>query len=393
MSEENQNKLEYKLGTEVVRIEYEDKWGASVPPLYQSATFMAPDIEHMGKYDYTRSGNPTRTVLQRHLAKIIGCRQVWAVNSGMSCLDVIVRLLHPGDEVVSGDDLYGGTDRLLTYINNNAGIKVGHYDITDTELIKSKINKKTKMVILESPTNPLMKIVDVKTIAQYAHKINPDCIVVFDNTMMTPINMKPLKLGVDIHYESATKYLNGHHDVMGGIIATDSKELADKLYFVINSIGSGLAPFDSWLMLRGLKTLALRFERQQSNCIKVAQFLEDEGFVVHYPGLKSHPQYELHKSQTKGPGAVFSFETGDVKLSERIIHNVDIFHVTVSFGCVNSLISLPCKMSHASISPEVRKERGLKEDVIRICVGIEEPDDLIADLKQAIDAARKGIEN
>lgn len=393
MSTEETNQKKYKFNTEVVRIDQKDQFGASVPPIYQTATFKAPDIEHMGKYDYTRSGNPTRTILQQHLAKLIGCKQVWAVNSGMSCLDIITRLLHPGDEVVSGDDLYGGTDRLLTYLNNNGGIKVGHYNITDVDLVKSKINPKTRMVILESPTNPLIKIVDLKTIASYAHKVNPKCIVVFDNTMMSPLNMKPLELGADIHYESATKYLNGHHDIMAGIIATNSQKLADDLYFVINSVGSGLAPFDSWMLLRGLRTLALRYERQQSNCIKLAEFLEKQGFKVHYPGLKSHPQYELHKSQTKGPGAVLSFETGDVELSERIIHNVDIFNVTVSFGCVNSLISLPCKMSHASIAPEVREARGLKEDLIRVCVGIEDVDDLIADFDQAIKKARKGIRN
>lgn len=381
-------KSKYKLETEVVRVEHNDLNHSSVPPIYQSATFKAPDLDHMGSFDYTRSGNPTRSTLQEHLAKLIGCEYTWVVNSGMACLDTIVRLLSPGDVVVSGDDLYGGTDRLLTYINNHAGVKVGHYDTTDAELIKSKLTPTTRMVILESPTNPLMGVVDVKAIATYAHEINPDCIVVFDNTMMTPLQMKPLELGVDIHYESATKYLNGHHDIMGGVLATNSKVLADKLYFMINSVGSGMAPFDAWLMLRGLKTLAIRLERQQQNCMKLATWLESQGFKVRYPGLKSHPQYELHKSQTTGPGAVLSFETGDIAMSERIIAAVDIFSVTVSFGCVNSLISLPCKMSHASIDPKVRALRHFPEDLIRICTGIEDIDDLIADLDQAIRTAK-----
>ncbi|QPG75954.1 homoserine O- acetyltransferase [Brettanomyces nanus] len=389
MSAGGDHTRKYKLQTEVVKVSYDDSWHASCPPIYQTATFKNPDVLHMGKYDYTRSGNPTRTILQEHLAKIIGCKQVWVVNSGMSCLDIITRLLKPGDEVVSGDDLYGGTDRLLTYINNNGDIKVGHHDITNLDLMKSKITENTKMVILESPTNPLMKIVDLKSIAEHAHKVNPQCIVVFDNTMMTPLMMKPLELGADIHYESATKYLNGHHDIMAGVLATDNEELADRLFFVINSIGSGLAPFESWLLMRGLKTLALRLERQQSNCIKLANWLESQGFKVRYPGLKSHPQYELHKSQTKGTGAVLSFETGDIDLSERIVRNVDIFGVTVSFGCVNSLISLPCKMSHASIDPKVRAERGFPEDLIRVCVGIEDIDDLIFDLDHAIKQAKK----
>ncbi|ODV79657.1 cystathionine beta-lyase [Suhomyces tanzawaensis NRRL Y-17324] len=377
-------KRSYSLETELVLSKSTDQYNASVPPLYQSATFKQPSLSNMGEYDYTRSGNPTRTYLQNHLAKVMKATHTYAVTSGMGCLDVITRLLKPGDEVIAGDDLYGGTHRLLTYLHKKGDVKLGHYDTTDTELIKSKITTSTKMIFLESPTNPLIKVVDVRSIAQYAHQVNPDVIVVFDNTMMSPVLMTPLDLGVDIQYESATKYLNGHHDIMAGVLATRSDKLAEQLFFVINSTGCGLSPFDSWLLCRGLRTLAIRVERQQQNCSKIAEFLQNIGFKVRYPGLKSHPQHELHNSMCRGYGGVLSFETGSIKISEKIVESTEIFGIAVSFGCVNSLISMPCKMSHASIDAKTREERALPEDLIRLCIGIENCDDLIDDLHKAL---------
>ncbi|KAF8001069.1 hypothetical protein HF325_004858 [Metschnikowia pulcherrima] len=374
----------YKIETELVFLKSTDQHNASVPPLYQSATFKQNSLSDMGEYDYTRSGNPTRTFLQNKMAAIMKATQTFAVTSGMGCLDVIVRLLQPGDEVIAGDDLYGGTHRLLTYLNSKGDLKVHHYDTTNTELLKSKITKNTKMIFLESPTNPLIKVCDVKAITDHAHAVNPDLLVVFDNTMMTPLLMTPLDLGVDIHYESATKYLNGHHDIMAGVIAARDPKLAERIYFVINSTGCGLSPFDCWLLARGLRTLAVRVEKQQQNCVKISEFLHNLGFKVRYPGLKSHPQYELHQSQCTGAGAVLSFETGSIKLSEKIVESTDIFGIAVSFGCVNSLISMPCKMSHASIDAKTREERDMPEDLIRLCIGIEDPEDLIQDLTKAL---------
>ncbi|CUM65608.1 uncharacterized protein PRCAT00003256001 [Priceomyces carsonii] len=377
-------KKAYSLETELVLAKSNDQYNASVPPLYQSATFKQPSLSNMGEYDYTRSGNPTRTLLQNHVAKIMKAKYTFAVTSGMGCLDVITKLLSPGDEVIAGDDLYGGTNRLLTYLNKKGDLKVSHYDTTNTELIKSKITTNTRMIFLESPTNPLIKVVDVRAISDHAHLVNPDIIVVFDNTMMSPVLMTPLNLGVDIQYESATKYLNGHHDIMAGIIATRSEKLAEQVYFVINSTGCGLSPFDSWLLSRGLRTLAIRVERQQQNCVKIAEFLSNIGFKVRYAGLKSHPQYHLHKSMCEGAGAVLSFETGSIKTSEKIVESTEIFGIAVSFGCVNSLISMPCKMSHASIDATTREERDFPEDLIRLCIGIENCDDLIDDLSKAL---------
>lgn len=377
-------KKSYSLETELVFSKSSDQYNALVPPLYQSATFKQPSLSQMGEYDYTRSGNPTRTYLQNHLAKIMRANHAFAVTSGMGCLDVITRLLKPGDEVIAGEDLYGGTHRLLTYLHNKGDLKVGHYDTTDTALVQLKITKNTRMVFLESPTNPLIKVVDVRAITAHAHAVNPDCVVVFDNTMMSPVLMTPLDLGVDIQYESATKYLNGHHDIMAGVIATRCPKLAEQVYFVINSTGCGLSPFDSWLLSRGLRTLAIRVERQQQNCQRVAEFLQSVGFKVRYPGLKSHPQHELHTSMCRGSGGVLSFETGSIKTSEKIVEATEIFGIAVSFGCVNSLISMPCVMSHASIDAKTREERDFPEDLIRLCIGIENVEDLIDDLTKAL---------
>jgi len=375
------NGRKYALATELVYTEGTDQYNASSTPIYQSATFKGGPGQ---EYDYTRSGNPTRTSLERHLAKIMNANRALAVSSGMGACDVITRILKPGDEVVTGDDLYGGTNRLLNYLKEHSSIVVRHVDTTNLEAVKAALNAKTAMVLLETPTNPLIKIVDISRIASAAHEANSDAIVAVDNTMLSPYLQNPLDLGADIVYESGTKYLSGHHDLMAGVIGVNKASLAEKFFFIINSTGCGLAPFDSWLLLRGVKTLAVRMEKQQTNAMAVATFLESRGFKVRFPGLKSHPQYALHWSQARGAGAVLSFETGSVALSERIVESTHLWGISVSFGCVNSLISMPCVMSHASIDPATRKERALPEDIIRLCVGIEDIGDLIDDLSQAL---------
>ncbi|KAK8201367.1 cystathionine beta-lyase [Zalaria obscura] len=374
------NGKKYTLATELVYTESNDQYNASSVPIYQSATFKGEGNE----YDYTRSGNPTRTHLERHLAKIMGAHRALVVSSGMAALDVITRLLKPGDEVVTGDDLYGGTNRLLKFLTTHGGIIVHHVDTTNPAAVQAVLSPKTTMMLLETPTNPLMKIVDIPTLSSAAHAANPAALVVVDNTMLSPYLQNPLDLGADIVYESGTKYLSGHHDVMAGVVATNDPQLGDRLYFPINASGCGLSPFDSWLLLRGIKTLAVRMEKQQANAQAIAEFLEGHGFKVRYPGLKSHPQYDLHWSQARGAGAVMSFETGSTAVSERIVEAARLFAISVSFGCVNSLISMPCRMSHASIDAATRKERSLPEDIIRLCIGIEDVSDLIDDLQQAL---------
>lgn len=379
------NGRKYALATELVFTESNDQYNASSVPIYQSATFKQESATGGGgEYDYTRSGNPTRTHLERHLAKIMNATRALVVSSGMGALDVITRLLRPGDEVVTGDDLYGGTNRLLKYLSTNGGIIVHHVDTTNPNAVRAVITSKTAMVLLETPTNPLIKIVDIPRISTLTHAANPSAIIAVDNTMLSPLLQNPLDLGADIVYESGTKYLSGHHDLMAGVIAINNPALGEKLFFTINASGCGLSPFDSWLLLRGIKTLGVRMEKQQANAMRIATFLESHGFKVRYPGLLSHPQYDLHWSMARGAGAVLSFETGDVNVSERIVESARLWAISVSFGCVNSLISMPCRMSHASIDAKTRKERSLPEDIIRLCVGIEDPEDLVDDLSRAL---------
>lgn len=385
------NGRKYALATELVYTDSKDQYGASSTPIYQSATFKQTSAGGGSEYDYTRSGNPTRTHLERHLAKIMNASRALVVGSGMGALDVITRILRPGDEVITGDDLYGGTNRLLKYLATNGGIIVHHVDTTDPEKVREVVSDKTAMVLLETPTNPLIKIVDIPTISRITHEINKKALVVVDNTMLSPMLSNPLDLGADIVYESGTKYLSGHHDIMAGVLAFNDPAIGDKMYFTINATGCGLAPNDSFLLMRGIKTLAIRMEKQQSNAQRIAEFLENHGFRVRYPGLKSHPQYDLHWSMARGAGAVLSFETGDVKISERIVEAARLWGISVSFGCVNSLISMPCRMSHASIDAKTRKERQMPEDIIRLCVGIEDPDDLIDDLSRAVIIISPGI--
>lgn len=378
-------RLRYALATELVYTDSKDQYGASSIPIYQSATFKQSSANGgQQEYDYTRSGNPTRTHLERHVAKIMNASRALAVSSGMGALDVITRLLRPGDEVITGDDLYGGSHRLLTYLAANQDIVVHHVDTTTVETVQARVSEKTAMVLLETPTNPLIKIVDIPSIARLVHEANPKALVVVDNTMLSPMLANPLDMGADIVYESGTKYLSGHHDIMAGVMACNDSSVADRLFFVINSTGCGLSPNDSFLLMRGIKTLAIRMEKQQASAQAIAEFLESKGFRVRYPGLKSHPQYDLHWSMARGAGAVLSFETGDSAVSERIVEAARLWAISVSFGCVNSLISMPCQMSHASIDAKTRRERQMPEDIIRLCVGIEDVNDLIEDLSRAV---------
>jgi len=361
---------------------HKDPYGASSVPIYQTSTFKGVD----GQYDYTRSGNPSRTFLQHHVAKISAAKHAFAVSSGMAALDVILRTLQPGDEIIAGNDLYGGSNRLLTYIKSHNGITTHHIDTTNLEVLKPFLVKdsRVRMVHLESPTNPLLQIVDIQAIINLVKPIIPEAIIVVDNTMMSPYLMKPLEFGADIVYDSGTKFLGGHHDLMAGLVTCNSDKIAAQLAFVINSIGNGLAPFECFLLTRGIKTLSLRLDRQQASATRVAKYLDHLGFKVNFPGLAHHKGKDIHDRLAKGPGAVLSFETGDKQMSEKIVSSTRLWGISVSFGCVNSLISMPCLMSHASIDPAVRAARDLPEDLIRLCVGIEDPDDLLEDLQAAL---------
>ncbi|WFC98686.1 cysteine-S-conjugate beta-lyase [Malassezia yamatoensis] len=393
MADENPNPA-YDFGTLCTTTHdpaHRDQYGASSVPVYLSATFKGlPGAE----FDYSRSGNPTRTVLQNQLSVLQGCKHTYALSSGMACLDVMTRLVRAGERIVAGKDIYGGTNRLLGILRTTYDIHVDHIDMTDAGVFEQHLKQcadahekgeapRVSMVLLESPTNPLLEICDWALFVQMVRKYTSNALVVFDNTMMSPYLMRPLDMGVDLVYDSGTKYLSGHHDIMAGIIATNNDDLAKRVFFLINSVGNALAPMDCFLLLRGIKTLALRIDRMQTNAMQIAHFLQQLGFHVNYPGLRSHRGYATHRRLARGPGSVLSIETGNKELSARIVAAVKLWGVSVSFGCVNSLITMPCLMSHASIDPKVRAERGMPENLLRICVGIEDARDLIQDLTQA----------
>ncbi|AQL01678.1 Cystathionine beta-lyase, chloroplastic [Zea mays] len=361
-----------------------DKYGALSTPLYQTATFKQPSATDYGTYDYTRSGNPTRDVLQSLMAKLEKADQAFCFTSGMAALAAVTHLLQAGQEIVAGEDIYGGSDRLLSQVVPRNGIVVKRVDTTKISDVVSAIGPSTRLVWLESPTNPRQQITDIKTISEIAH--SHGALVLVDNSIMSPVLSRPIELGADIVMHSATKFIAGHSDLMAGILAVKGESLAKEVGFLQNAEGSGLAPFDCWLCLRGIKTMALRVEKQQANAQKIAEFLASHPRVkqVNYAGLPDHPGRALHYSQAKGAGSVLSFLTGSLALSKHVVETTKYFSVTVSFGSVKSLISLPCFMSHASIPASVREERGLTDDLVRISVGIEDVEDLIADLDRAL---------
>ncbi|ONH94961.1 hypothetical protein PRUPE_7G042400 [Prunus persica] len=361
-----------------------DPYNAMNTPLYQTATFKQPSATENGPYDYTRSGNPTRDALESLLAKLDKADRAFCFTSGMAALAAVAHLVGTGEEIVAGDDLYGGSDRLLSQVIPKTGVVVKRVNTSDLDEIASAIGPWTKLVWLESPTNPRQIISDIRKIAEMAHAHG--AIVLVDNSIMSPVLSQPLDLGADIVMHSATKFIAGHSDVMAGVLAVKGDSLAKQLYFLQNAEGSGLAPFDCWICLRGIKTMALRVEKQQDNAQKIAEFLASHPRVtqVNYAGLADHPGRALHYSQAKGAGSVLSFLTGSLALSKHIVETTKYFSITVSFGSVKSLISLPCFMSHASIPSAVREARGLSEDLIRISVGIEDVNDLIADLDYAL---------
>ena len=368
----------------------EDPFDSTNFPLYQTATFGQPSATTNGPYDYTRSGNPTRDMLEKQMAELENADRAFAFSSGMSALMCVTRLVRTGERIVTGDDIYGGTSRLLAQVVPKVGIEVVNVDMNDLDAVKRAIDGgPTTMVMLESPTNPRLQITDIRSISDFAHA--KGALVCVDNSIMAPVFQAPLDLGADICMTSATKFISGQSDVTGGILACRGEQLGKDIYFHQNAEGLHLGPFDCWLALRGLKTMALRMEKQQANAMVIARWLEAHPLVnfVNYPGLESNKGHELHKSQATGAGSILSFATGNVELSRIVVEQAKLFKITVSFGNTSSLISLPCFMSHASIPAEVRAARGLPDDLVRISTGIEDVEDLIADLDAAFTTAAR----
>jgi len=361
--------------------------GAVMVPVYQTSTFAQKSPGVHGGYEYSRAANPTRTALEDSLASIENGERGLAFSSGLAATDCVMKLLKPGDEVIAMDDLYGGTYRMFTRIYQDYGIVFHFVDMNDTAKFQSLINDKTKLVWVETPTNPLMKLADIEAIAKITKEKN--VLFAVDNTFATPYLQRPLDLGADIVMHSATKYLGGHSDVIAGALVVKDKELGEKLHFAQFATGGTLGPQDSYLVLRGIKTLHLRMQRHCENGVKMAEYLENHPKIktVYYPGLENHPQYNIAKKQMIGGfgGMVsFTFTSGDKAEAIKFLENLKVFTLAESLGGVESLANHPALMTHASIPEPKRKEIGITDDLVRLSVGVEDAEDLIADIEQAL---------
>src|SRR3989442_3682597 len=367
-----------------------DPYGATAPPIYQTATFHQPSAIEFGEYDYTRSANPPRSLLEEQLAALEEGSFAFAFASGMAAIAAVTRLVEAGGEILGGEHLYGGASRLFSQVSSRQGIGVRYADLTDLDTVQRAMTPDTRLVMAETPTIPLLRIVDIAGLAEVAHRRG--AVLAVDNSLLSPCLQRPLRLGADLVIHSATKFLCGHSDLSAGAVVGGDPELGRLLAFHQNAEGAGLAPFDSWLLLRSVKTLALRVERQTASARRIAEFLAGHPHVekVFFPALPDHPGREVHERQASGPGAGMSFTTGDPRLSRHVVEATKLFSIAVSFGSVGSVISLPCRMSHASIPPELRGRLSPPADLVRLSVGIEDADDLIEDLAAAFPAARAG---
>ena len=358
-------------------------------PMYQTATFQQPGAEELGAYDYSRSGNPTRAVLENLLAELEGGSHAFAFSSGMAAVTAVTRLVSAGEAIVAGTDVYGGTYRLLADTAESRGIEVRWVDTTDSSAVEDALDERVRLVLLETPGNPLLKVTDIELIGNLARARG--ALLAVDNSIMSPYLQRPLELGADIVVESATKALSGHSDLTAGVVAVQDPELAERVYWTQNAEGTALGPFESWLLLRSVKTLAVRLDRQIDNARRVAEYLRDRPEVktVHYPGFENHAGHEIHRRQGSGGSDVLSFETYDEDAGRRIVDATRVFKIAVSFGSVGSVISLPCRISHAAIPPQERRARALPESLVRLSIGIEDIDDLLRDLDAAFAAANK----
>lgn len=360
-------------------------YNSVITPIYPTSTFAFDEIGKNRGYDYTRSGNPTRTALAENIAALEGGTNAWVTCTGMAAETTVLFLFKQGDHLITGNDIYGGTYRLLTSGFNQFGLEFTFVDMRDPEAVRKAIRPNTKGIWIETPSNPLLNIVDIAAVTAIAKE--KGLMTICDNTFLSPYFQRPFELGVDIVLHSTTKYINGHSDVVGGAIVVNSAELAEKVGFYVNMLGTAGSPFDAWLVLRGVKTLPQRMESHQRGAMAVALFLETHPAVkrVYYPGLASHPQHALAKRQMKGFGGMVSFDLDIARISpDCFFKKLNLFALAESLGGVESLIEQPWTMSHASMPEEARIEAGISEGTIRVSIGIEHPDDLVADLRNAL---------
>ena len=370
-------------------ISIDERTGAVNIPIYQTSTYKQDGLGKMRGYEYSRTGNPTREALESLIAELEGGVAGFAFASGMAALTAVLSLLHSGDRVLISSNVYGGTFRLLDKVFDHFGITYTIADTTDLAVFESQITDDVRAVVIESPANPLMTVTDIRAVAEVSHK--HDLLVIVDNTFMTPYLQKPLELGADIVVHSATKYLGGHSDVVSGLAVVSTKELAEKIAFIQNSSGGVLGPFDSFLLIRGIKTLAVRMDRHVENAEKAAKFLSEHKAVknVYYPGLESSQGYEINKAQAKNGGAMISFELHENYDINVFFESLQLVSLAESLGGVESLVCHPATMTHASIPADIRKKVGITDGLIRLSIGIENIDDILEDLSQAIDRSER----
>ena len=358
--------------------------GAVIVPIYQTSTFVHEELGKNKGYEYARTGNPTRAALERNLAALEGGAHAFAFSSGMAAIHAVMCLLKAGDHVVAGRNLYGGSFRLFERVLKDFGLRFSYADTRSSEDAARALTPETRLIFIETPTNPVMEITDIAALAELAHRRGAWLIV--DNTFMSPYFQRPLALGADLVVHSTTKYLNGHSDGVGGAVILKNPEIAGRLAFLQNAVGSVPGPLDCWLVLRGVKTLAVRMRQHHANGLAVAHHLEAHPKVkkVHYPGLASHPQHALARRQMSGFGGMISFETGSLQNAKTVLKSARLCSLAESLGGVETLISHPATMTHASVPPEERASLGITDGLVRISVGIEDVEDIIADLDQAL---------
>jgi cystathionine gamma-synthase len=366
-------------------VDKDNSYNSVITPIYQTSTFRFENIGTTKGYDYTRTSNPTRKALEENIAALEGGLSAKAVATGMAATTTALHFLRAGDHVICTNDCYGGTERLLRTYSEMFGFQLSYVNMADLEAVRSAIRKNTKGFWIETPSNPLLNVVDIRSLAALAHECNALAFV--DNTFLTPYFQSPFALGADIIIHSTTKYLNGHSDVVGGAVVVNRPELADRLHSIVNTLGVGQSPFDSWLVLRGIKTLIPRMKAHEENARVVADFLSQHPGVsrVYYPGLPSHPGHEIAKRQQRGFGGMVSFEVKNgIEKVNKVLRSTKIFALAESLGGIESLICHPATMTHASMNPELREKAGINERVIRLSIGIEDQSDLIEDLDQAL---------
>jgi cystathionine gamma-synthase len=373
-----------------VGVDKDSAYNSVMTPIYQTSTFRFADIGVTRGYDYTRTSNPTRKALEENIASLEGGSGAIAVATGMAAITTILHLFRSGDHILCTHDCYGGTDRILRLYQERFNLQVSYVNMQDLASLRAAFRPNTKALWIETPSNPLLRILDIRALSILAHEAGALSIV--DNTFLSPVNQRPLELGADIVMHSTTKYLNGHSDVVGGAVVAKEESIATRLQYLCNALGQGESPFDSWLVLRGIKTLVPRMSVHEKNAAGVAQFLVDHPAVkrVYYPGLKTHPHHDIALRQQSGFGGMVSFEVdGGLAEAHHVLRSVKLFALAESLGGVESLIDHPASMTHASMDPALRKEAGITDSLIRLSVGLEHLDDILEDLRHALDTIKQ----